>query len=381
MNFIRNWLTKARNPHNPLITVALSKAALLHNLKEFQQLSPAVAPVLKGNAYGHGLIEIASILEKEHLPLFIVDSYTEARSLRAAGITTPLLIIGFTKTETIRKSKLPHTSFVVTSYEALEEYAQLLKKPTKIHLKIDTGMCRQGITLDQTQQAIDLIKKSPRLILEGICSHFADADNLDTSFTQNQIDVWNDCVDLFMKHFLTLSYYHTSNTAGHAYIRQARSNISRLGIGLYGLTGNGAIDTMVALQPVMKVTTSITGTKNIPTNSKVGYNGTFTTTSPTKLATIPMGYFEGVDRRLSNKGMVMIGDAAAKIAGRVSMNITILDITNIPDVDNIKLGTEVTVISSRESDPNSIVNIAKTCGTIPYEIAVHVNAALQRIVI
>lgn len=378
MNFIRNWLTKARNPHSPLITISLSKSALLHNLSEFQKLSPAVAPVLKSNAYGHGLTEIASIVAQAKVPLIIVDSYTEARAIRASGIDTPLLIIGYTRAETIKKSRLTNTSFVITSYDALVEYSKVITKPTKFHLKIDTGMHRQGIMLDQSDEAITLIKQSPNIILEGICSHFADADNTDDTYTQEQIDAWNDSVDLFMKNFLTITYYHTSNTAGHAYLRTAKSNLSRLGIGLYGLTGNGTVDKEVSLKPVMKVETLITGTKTIPAGERVGYNGTFTSQQQTHLATIPMGYFEGIDRRLSNIGMVKIGDEFAPIAGRVSMNITTLDISSLSNPEKITLNTPVTIVSDIESDHNSIVNIAKKCRTIPYDIAVHINGALYR---
>jgi alanine racemase len=374
MNILQKT-TKEEEEEDPLIKVLLSRSALINNLREFQKLSPAVSPVLKSNAFGHGLAEIASILDTEKLPFFILDSHDEAMMLRSYGFRTPILIIGYTQSRTLNTSTLEDISYTVTSFESLVDLCSNAKFKLKVHLKIDTGMNRQGILPNQIDEVIALIKKSPNVILEGICSHLADADNSNTTFTDNQINIWNELVELFMSKFSTISYYHISNTPGHGHIEKAKSNMSRLGVGLYGLTGNGKVDSTTALRPVMKLVTVVSGIKLIKPNTKVGYNGKFTSTSNMRIATIPVGYGMSFDRRLSDKGCVKIGSSFVKILGRVSMNITIIDIGNIP---NIKLDTPVTVISDIESDQNSIINIAKICETIPHDIATSVSPLLYR---
>lgn len=166
-----------------IVEVFLSKSALINNLREFQKLSPSVSPVLKSNAFGHGLAEIASILDTENLPFFIVDTYDEAEMLRSYGFKTPILIIGYIPSRILNTCKLENISYTVTSFESLVDLCLNAKFKLKIHLKIDTGMNRQGIIQNQIDEAITLIDKSPNIIIEGICSHLADADNTDTSFT------------------------------------------------------------------------------------------------------------------------------------------------------------------------------------------------------
>ncbi len=359
-----------------LITIFLSKSALLHNLKEFRRLAPhiEVAPVLKSNAYGHGLIPMAHALEKEHVPFLIIDSYFEAENLRNEGIKIPLLIIGYVRSENINQAALKNVSYVVSSLDTLHR----IKSSTKIHLKIDTGMHRQGIMPEEKDQAVKMIKSNSNIILEGICSHFSDADNNNPSFTETQIDTWNILVDYFRNHFPSLVFWHISNTAGHAYIKKAETNLTRLGLGLYGINQGGQIDSIVNLQPVLEMKTIITSIKKIKKGDCVGYGCTFIAPHDMTIATIPVGYYEGLDRRLSNKGLVKIENVFCLIIGRVSMNITTIDVSK---VDQIKVGDEVIVMSSVKQDKNSIESISKDCNTIPYEIAVHIPSQLKRVVV
>lgn len=361
--------TAYRDSSSSLIMISLSRSALLNNLNEFKKLAPQgqIIPVLKSNAYGHGIHLIAQELEKERLPFFAIDSYFEAENLRNEGIKTPLLIIGYVRPETINSSKLKNISYVITSLESLKS----IKSKTRVHLKIDTGMKRQGILPEEKETAATLIKNNPLITLEGICSHFADADGPDATFTMKQITEWNKSVDYFKKEFLDLKYWHISQSAGHAY-KEASANISRLGIGLYGLTDFQGLN----LKPVLEMKTIITGVKKIKAGDLVGYNGTFTAQHDMTIATIPVGYYEGVDRRLSNKGFVKIGNAFCPIVGRVSMNITTVDVSEIPDV---KIGDEVIVMSRNKQDKNSIENMAQECGTISYEGTVKIPEQLKRV--
>lgn len=355
----------------------------------------AVAPVLKSNAYGHGLIEIAKILEyqrhsndtKRSIPFFIVDSYFEAVTLRSAGIRTPLLIIGYTRPETIARARIKNVSFTVTSIETLRQIAHFQSSITAflprrrripIHLKIDTGMRRQGILPDELDYIDEILDINQSIILTGICSHFSDADNDDPSFTESQIHLWNKIVTDMQSKYISIKHIHISNTDGHRFVRDAIATFSRLGLGLYGLVEGSLFSPSLNIKPIMRIETIITDIKKLARDETVGYGNTFKADRDMVIATIPVGYYEGVDRRLSNTGKVLVSREhdACKIIGRVSMNITVIDVSHIPDV---QVGTQVTVISDDSADPNSIVNMAKICNTIPYEIAVHIPGQLKRL--
>ena len=261
-------------------------------------------------------------------------------------------------------------------------------KLVHIHLKIDTGMHRQGILPEEIPLAIALLKgdekdragKKHPIVLEGICSHLSDADNIDESFTESQTHTWNKVVEQFRHEFKHLKYIHLSATDGHRLTHDIAANVSRLGIGLYGLSENPFITSRLNLRPILEVKTIITVIKKLQEGEVTGYGNTFKATHDMTIATIPVGYFEGFDRRLSNNGIILVGKnrIPCPILGRVSMNIITIDVSNVP---NIKISDEVTAISSNSSDENSIVNIAKKCGTISYEIAVHIPAHLKRVVV
>ena len=393
------FLLRRRHPYEPLIQVEISADRLIHNLEEFRKMAPngVLAPVLKSNAYGHGLVEVARILETENsrskrmlkseypaIPFFVIDSYFEALALRSAGIKTPLLIIGYAPLETMLASRLKDISFTVTSLEALETLSKSIdgssvsiSKPLRIHLKIDTGMHRQGILLNEIGRAIDLMHANEKIFLEGICSHLSDADNGDSAFTQSQIAAWNKSVERFKSAFPSLRYIHLSNTDGHRFSTEITANVSRLGLGLYGIVDGASFKPALNLLPALEMKTTLTGVKKIRKGEHVGYSNTFTAPKDMTIATIPAGYFEGIDRRLSNVGFVLVGERQipCPIIGRVSMNITVIDVSKVPEA---KIGTRVLLISNTSTDPNSIRNIAKACGTIAYEIAVHVPAHLKR---
>lgn len=379
-------ISRSRFSYTPLITVTLSKSALLHNLAALRKLNPLVAPVLKSNAYGHGLIEIASILDNQNCPFLIVDSYFEAITLRRAGITSPLLVIGYTPIATMLENRLKKVAFTITSMSAL---AELLGKTSHrsayIHLKIDTGMYRQGILPEEVTVAIDMMSKSqsgtnPHVILEGILTHFPDADNFDNKYTLAQIERWNTIVknikkDLAERKMPELRFVHAANSPGHAYVHltahssDVSSHVSRAGLSLYGIHVGGPVDKMLDIKPVLEMKTIVSDVKKIQKGDEVGYGRSFVAPRDMTIATIPVGYFEGMDRRLSNTG---------KIVGRVSMNITTIDAT---EQKGLKRGNVFTVISAQPEDENSVESIAKTCGTIPYEILVHIPGHLKRVII
>jgi alanine racemase len=393
MQDILRKIFRPRINYQPLIEIRISKAAILHNLETFKKTYPKFqfAPVLKSNAYGHGLVEVAEILDNQNLPFFMVDSFYEALILRRAFIKTKILILGFVRMQEILENKLKNVSYGIIDLEVLKKLSANASHPINIHLKLDTGMHRQGILLEEVNEAIKLIKKNQNLILEGVCSHLADADGETEDFTNKQIQIWNELVLQFKKEFPEIKYFHLSNTAGANYEQQIDANVSRLGIGLYGFeTRSGVVAPFMEpskpdksgnynmqLQPALEMRSIITSIKTIPAGGKVGYNITYTASGQTKVATVPVGYNEGLDRRLSNTGFVKIGNTFCPIVGRVSMNMCSVEVTGV----DVKLEDEVILIGSNSLDKNSVQHIAKLSGQIPYEVLVKIPQYLKRIII
>lgn len=383
--YLRN-LKKSFDHHSPSIEVLIYKTNLLDNFKEYKRRYPhlSLAPVLKSNAYGHGILQIAKILDKENIAFFVADSLYEAMMLRNDRCKSPILVVGYTSPENINNNKLSNVAFALTGLEQLHEIARLFEsrqaRTTKtektFHLKIDTGMHRQGILPAQINDAIKIIKASPRINLEGICSHFADADNTNDSFTKMQISRWEKSIIPFKQNFPKLKFFHISATTGVPYSKEIFANVARLGMGLYGI--NSSPFTNLNLKPVLEMRTVISSLKNIPAGECVGYSITYKTSKPIRVATVPAGYFEGVDRRLSNNGFFKIAGRHCPIVGKISMNMTSIDITSLPET---KFGDEVIIISNNKNDLNSVEQMAKLTGTTPYEILARVPQHLRRTIV
>jgi len=374
----KNFFNESRRRYRPLVEILVSRSALIGNLNEYQRRYPkfSLAPVLKSNAYGHGLAPVALILDKQGVAFFVVDSLYEAITLRRQGIKSRILIIGYTHPENIKNNRLKQVAFTIIDLEQLRQLAKTVNAPKEIHLKIDTGMHRQGILLHQIEAAIHLIKSCKFLRLRGICSHFADADNFDESFTRIQIDRWEEINRVFRKNFQALEFFHICASAGVYYSKNTSGNVIRLGLGLYGINPSPLLD--LDLRPVLQMQSIISSIKSIPAGEYVGYGVTYKTEKAILAATVPVGYFEGVDRRLSNCGFLKIKNQYCPVIGRVSMNITSLDVSAAPEVQP---GDKVTVVSNQKNDLNSVENIAKLCQTIPYEILVHFPPHLRRRVV
>lgn len=376
--FLRR-LRSGRFSNTPLITIALYQEHILHNLHSFQHAYPQleIAPVLKSNAYGHGLVEVAMMLKNEKVPFLCVDSYFEARVVRGAGVRIPLLIIGYTPFPLIQRDRLADVSFSITSLAQLEELSHALKRKTRIHLKFDTGMHRQGLLPKELKAATTLVEANKKITVEGVFSHLADADTPDSPVTIRQIETWNTVATGVRWQIPHVRYFHLAATEGGAYLNQVEGNMMRLGIGLYGISSSDRPNDL-DLRPALEIRARITSLRTIAAGETVGYGATFTASQEMKIATVPVGYYEGLDRRLSNKGVVTINGTPCPIIGRVSMNMCSVDVSGIA---NVQLDDEVLVISAVPNAPNSLRDMAKLCDTIPYEIMVHVPAHLKRTVV
>jgi len=358
-----------------LIEVRISKDALLHNYQTFKHAySLPVAPVLKSNAYGHGLKQVAEILAPEQPPFFVVDSVYEARVLRASNIKTPIVIVGYVSLEDMISSSRIDVAFTLTSVDMVRAVREAGVR-ARVHIKIDTGMRRQGLLPEEIDEAIALLQKS-NLLVEGLCSHFADADGPDDAFTNVQIERWNALVPRWRAAFPALRWWHIGATAGAAYTKHIDANVIRVGTGLYGFPRHAS--QTFTLTPALSLWSTLTSSKLLKKGERIGYNGTFTALHDMRVATVALGYYEGVDRRLSNKGAMYINGVLCPIVGRVSMNITTIDISACL---NPSLGTRVLVFSASPADVNSLQNLAHLCETTPLELLVGIPQHLRRVVV
>lgn len=398
--FLLPFLKKFRKTAHSLIEIEIDSNAIIHNaLAAIKFTGSKIAPVLKSNAYGHGLIEVAKILEKINtdgqFPFFVVDSYFEALTLRQTGVKTPILIIGYSFTDTIKKSRLKDVAFTITSIDALKELAQA-RVNTSIHIKIDTGMHRQGIEATEINEAIDIVRNAPTLNLEGITSHLADAHNSnDNGFTKKQIEVWNNIVDRIIKEFPKIKYVHLTNTSGTIYNEHIRANVNRFGLGLYGFADRPELESKLKLKPALRMKSVIAQIKHVKAGQSIGYNCAYKAKHDMYIAIVPTGYNEGIDRRLSNTnegnptqsvsdkdkvGVFQVNGVACPIVGLVSMNMTTIDVTDLVKQGKIKRDDEVIIVSNNPLDPNSIRSISLKIGAIPYENLIKIPDSLRRIV-
>lgn len=363
--------------YTPLNTIYLSKERLLENLAYLSDLNEHVqiAPVLKSNAYGHGIVEIAKILDTKRLPFFCIDSLYEAYTLYKEKVATPLLIMGYVDPANLAVKKLPF-SYAIYTLEYLKKLYQ--KQPhAAFHLFIDTGMHREGMSLDELLLTIDFIKQK-NITVDGVMSHLASGDDAHKDITKKQIQNFAQAKIILEKSGIVPRYRHLA--ASGAKLREANYpdglwNIARVGLGIYGIDPKGYNPN---LKPVLTLTTKIAQIKRIEKKESVGYDATFTAKKSMVLAILPIGYNDGVDRGLSNVGYVTYKEIPCPIIGRVSMNITTIDVSHVPDP---MVGDSVVIYSDNQKDKNSLVAAAKIAKTIPYEILIHVDPHIRREII
>lgn len=358
-----------------LNTVELSAKAVKANYLYFKKKHPesAICPVLKSNAYGHGLVEIAQIVDKFNAPYIVVDSFYEVFELKNAGIKTPFLIIGYTLPENYKHMSFKNIAVTVLDLETLNALGKLNKK-IKIHLKVDTGMHRQGVPFDKFSEALQLIKKFKKLEFEGICTHLADSEHSKINeFTKKQIDLFRKSIKMAEKFGFDVKWKHISATHGAAKINSKDFNLIRLGLGLYG---DSALE-YSKLKPVLRLNSTLIDIKTIEKGDCVSYGCTFHADKKMKIGIIPVGYYEGVERRLSSVGFVYYGKTECRILGRVCMNLCVIDLSKVKAP---KKWAEIEVIGDDLSKKNCAKWIAEKAGTITYVIWTKLAPTIRRVI-
>ena len=356
------------------VEVRIRADRLWGNLNQFREYCAPVrvAPVLKGNAYGHGLVPVARILDTAMCPFMVVDGYHEALILRTEGVHTPLLVIGHTPTVNIVRCRLRHVSFMVGDLHQIRELAQARSSTCGVHLKVDTGLHRHGVAPGEVPEAVSLIDQAHGLRLEGVYTHIARATAPDGEFVRIQVERWNEVARSLSGRDLHL---HVVATAGSAWMDLAESNVARIGLGLYGF--ETAPGRRLSLKPVLSVHSRIGSLRRVAAGESVGYGLTWTAQRDSILAMVPTGYNACVDRRLSNAGAFVIDGNTCPIVGRVFMNATMIDVSDVP---NVARNQPVEIMGINRDAANSAESIASTCGTSIYDVLTGIAPTLRRAV-
>lgn len=351
-----------------------------HSIKKRVDENLKYMAVVKADAYGHGSVECARRLEGEGADWFGVALPEEGIELRQAGIQKPVLCLGSfwvgQENELLQNNLTP----VIYRIELAEKFNRAAKEKgivANVHVKIDTGMNRLGVRFDELKEFLENFRKFENLKIDGVMTHFASADS-DMDFTNQQISLFNEAVEIFYEKGFRPTFKDLSNSPGALGHKNANGNMVRLGGVLYGLWWDilpKDIDPP-ELKQVMTVHTRINSLKKVYKGEAVGYGRTFKVAKDSLIAAIPIGYHDGYPRGLSNCGRVLVNGVFADVIGRISMDWTIIDATNVP---NIKIGDEVILIGVKNGLQVTAEEIAEKTNTISYEITCGINPRVRRI--
>lgn len=368
----------------PATRVEVSIAALKHNIAQFQSLLRAptkILAIIKSNAYGHGL-EIGPTIE----PLvggFGVISLDEALRLRELGVKKRIVVLG--PTTNPHAWQLAQTKDVEMCVfdNAFTSHLSVNLPALKVHIKVNTGLNRLGIIGDKLKQLCNDLDM-PQVEIKAIFSHLADAENPSSVQTKEQLKAFQNLITSHTAQTIQLEK-HIAATAATLLFPESHHDWVRIGIGLYGIWPSPETleswqelhpQSNFALKPALKYISQIMAIQEVPAGSLIGYGGTYRTRKKSRIATIPIGYYEGIPRQLSNKGIVKIHNVIAPIVGNICMNMTMIDITHIPDA---QLNDDVIFIDNNQESPNSAQRQGELCGTIAYTMVTNIPQHIPRI--
>lgn len=375
--------------------IELSEAAYANNLNFFRKIigeKRELSVVVKANAYGHGWQSIARLAVKHGADSFCVHALEEALRLRHQGFHQNILVMGHVPLHCLEEAVEKNIRLVLYNMETLERLAQIAEnseKLARVHLKLETGTYRQGVTEEDLPRFLDKLKKTPRVLLEAVYTHFANIeDTLNHEYAHYQQQCFHKMVELIQQNGFPILKKHAACTAAALLFHETHMDMIRLGIGQYGLWPSretllsykekygAAVEN--SLRPVLTWKTRVSQVKTVPAEQTIGYGRTFKTSRESRLAVLPVGYSDGYDRGLSNHAYVLIHGKRALIRGRICMNLMMVDITDIPDV---KLEDEVVLIGRQGDEEITAEHLATLCGTIHYEIISRINPAIPRIIV
>lgn len=371
-----------------LVKACISRAALRHNLKLLMAKAGAtpVCAVVKANAYGHGLAEFVHAQAGLPIPFWGVATPAEAASLKQAGARAPALVFRplgqYLPARPLREEldwllerKVRLTIVSRDGLALLAAAAARRNKNAWIHIKTDTGMGRNGCPAEETIALIIRALATPGIRVEGLYSHFAGADAQNLDSARRQLALFQSLIRALRQQGIRLPLYHLANSGAIFNLPGARLDLVRPGLALYGYGGE-FIRGSSRLQPALRVEAPVVFTKWIGKGQACGYGASFVARRKTRLGLLPIGYADGYSRRWSNTGQVDFDGRPARVIGRVSMDLTIVDLTGLHGVD---VGSRACVISNRRSDPHSVEAMARQLGTIPHEITTALGSRIRRV--
>lgn len=367
-------------------TAHIDLGALRHNLAQVRRLAGAreVIAIVKADAYGHGAVPVARALAAEGVSRFGVALVEEGRVLREAGVRGEILVLGgFVEDQAaeIVELGLTATIFHAGHADALNEAARRAGRAAPVHAKIDTGMGRLGFAVDAAPDAVAALARCAFLRLEGLMTHFADADLADPAYAREQVARFDAVAETVRRAGVRIPIRHAANSAAvmAASWRSAGGgplyDAVRPGLMLYGVHPGPAVGSGVDLRPVLSLTTRILLLKRVPPGMPISYGRTFVTRRDSLIAVLPIGYADGYPRALSNAGRVLVRGRAAPVVGRVCMDLTMVDVTDVPGAAE---GDEAVVIGAQGAAAITAEDVAAGAGTIAYEILCGIGPRVPR---
>ena len=378
-----------------LVWAEIDLKAIAHNVAELRritQLESKLMAVVKSNGYGHGAVEVAECALQNGADTLGVARIEEGIQIREAGIRAPILIFGYTLPERaadLLKYELTPCVYTVAAARKFSETAASLEKKIKAHLKVDTGMGRLGqlannfkadnstaINADDIEEALAIAGLNS-LELEGIFTHFATADSSDKSYAEKQLHLFINYLRRLQQAGVNPPVTHAANSAALIDMPQSHLDMVRPGIAIYGLYPSDEVRKKKAnLKPAMALKTRIIHLKKVPAGFKVSYGITHETRKPTTIATVPVGYADGLSRGLSSRGQMLVHGQRVPIIGRVCMDLTMLDVGSI---ENVQMGDEVVIFGQQGNETLTVDEMAAMLKTINYEIVSTMTARVPRV--
>jgi alanine racemase len=342
--------------------------------------------MVKANAYGHGAVEVARAALRGGAKRFGVISVGEAAELRHAGITAPVLVLGATMPEWARagvENDLSLTIFSMETARALAGAARELNTRARVHIKVDTGMTRLGVLPDQVVEFARAVRDLGNVEIEGVYTHFAVADTPDVhgvtgwghEFTQQQLVRFRGVLDALDAAGIRVRYRHCANSPASLKLPEARLNLIRSGILIYGLSPSDEVPCPRDFIPALAFKTRIASVKSVPAGTYVGYGCTFRTLRASRIAVIMVGYADGFRRKPHDHGEVLVRDKRAPVTGRVCMDQTMVDVT---DIEGVQAGDEVVLIGTQGAEEIRAEDVGKRFGSNNYETVTTISARVER---
>lgn len=359
--------------------------AVLYNMESMHKNiadGTKIMAVIKADGYGHGAAEIAETIDHlDYLAGYAVATVEEGLILRNHGIKKPILILGYAfpdQYDELIAADMRPTVFTREMAEELSTAASRVGKDCRIHFAVDTGMSRIGYQVaEESAQEMVQIAKLPHIMVEGIFTHFARADELDKTSAKEQLARFRQMIAMLEEKGLSIPMKHCSNSAGIVELPEANMDMVRAGITLYGLWPSQEVRRdIIDLKPALSLITHVAYVKDLEAGREISYGGTYVTKRASRIATIPVGYADGYARGLSNKGEVLIHGKRAPIRGRVCMDQFMVDVTDIPEV---KIGDEVVLIGALGSECISMEEVGEISGRFNYEFVCNLGKRIPRV--